>query len=159
MLILLETEKSAEFQLNLLTLDAESLGIPDTDYPTYIRMSSSEFVRLCRELTQLSESVRIEVIDTQASFSFAGKSGAGKIKLKKNNPEKNEDQIDIKCEEKINSNYGLQYLNSFAKASSLSTVVTLHLSSQFPLMIEYEIENMGFIKFYLAPKMDDEADK
>jgi len=152
-------KKTAEFQLNLLTLDAEALGIPDTEYPTFVKMSSSEFVRLCRELTQLAESVRIEVDDKNASFSFTGKAGAGKIKMKKNNAEKIEDQIDIKCDEKVNSNYGLQYLNSFAKASSLSSHVTLNLSSQFPLMIEYEIENMGFVKFYLAPKMDDEADK
>lgn len=153
----LETEKCAEFQLNLLTLDAESLGIPDTEYPTFIKMSSSEFVRLCRELTQLAESVKIEIEDKVATFSFTGKSGAGRIKMKKNNAEKNEDQIDIKCEERVCSNYGLQYLNSFAKASSLSGQVTLYLSTQFPLMIEYEIENMGYVKFYLAPKMDDET--
>ena len=57
----IESEKTAEFQLNLLTLEADALGIPDTEYPTYIKMSSSEFVRICRELTQLAESVRIEV--------------------------------------------------------------------------------------------------
>ncbi len=132
------------------------MGIPDTEYPTSIRMSSSEFVRLCKELTQLAETVRIEVEDKAATFSFSGKAGAGKIKMKKNNAEKNEDQIDIRCEESVSSNYGLQYLNSFAKASSLSSLVTLHLSTQFPLMIEYEIENMGYVKFYLAPKMDDD---
>lgn len=153
----LETEKSAEFQLNLLTLEAESLGIPDTDYPTSIRMSSSEFVRLCRELTQLAETVKVDIDDRVATFSFSGKAGAGKIKLKKNNADKDEDLIDIKCEEKVSSSYGLQYLNSFAKASSLSNQVVLHLSTQFPLMIDYEIENMGFVKFYLAPKMDDEG--
>ena len=120
-------------------------------------MSSSEFVRLCRELTQLAEAVKIEIEDRVATFSFSGKAGAGKIRMKKNNAEKSEDQIDIKCDEKVCSNYGLQYLNSFAKASSLSNQVTLYLSSQFPLMIEYEIENMGFVKFYLAPKMDDDT--
>ncbi len=140
-----------------MTLDAESLGIPDTEYPTHIRMSSSEFVRLCRDLTQLAECVRIEVEDKTATFSYQGKAGAGRIKMKKNNAEKTEDQIEIKCDEQVNSNYGLQYLNSFSKASSLSNQVTLYLSSQFPLMIEYEIENMGYVKFYLAPKMDDDA--
>ena len=122
-------------------------------------MASNEFVRICRELTQLAESVRIAVEDKTATFSFAGKAGAGKIKLKKNNAEKSEDQIEIQCDEVVNSNYGLQYLNSFAKASSLSSHVTLHMSNQFPLMIEYDIENMGYVKFYLAPKMDDEDNK
>ncbi len=145
--------------MNLLTLDSESLGIPETDYPSYIRISSSEFVRLCKDMMNLSESVHIDVSDNTAVFSVAGKAGAGKIKIKRNNAEKIEDQIDIKCDETISSSYGLQYLNSFAKASSLSQQVTLYLSTQFPLMIEYNVEQMGFVKFYLAPKMDDEADK
>lgn len=120
-------------------------------------MSSGEFVRLCKDISQLGDSVRIDVEDKSAIFSFSGKAGAGRIKLKRNNAEKDEDQIDIKCDEKVSNSYGLQYLNSFAKASSLSNHVTLNLSGQFPLMIEYDIENMGFVKFYLAPKMEDEA--
>ncbi len=137
-------------------MDAQALGIPDTEYPTEITMSSGEFVRLCRELTQLSESVRIEVEDGLAQFSFNGKAGAGRIKMKRNNAEKAEDQVEIKCDEEVNCSYGLQYLNSFAKASSLSNFVKLSLSKQFPLMIEYSIEKMGFVKFYLAPKMEDD---
>lgn len=140
-----------------MSLEAESLGIPDTEYPTSIRMSSSEFTRVCKELTALAETVRIEVDGKTALFSFSGKSGSGKMTLKSNNAEKTDDQIYIDCSEKVSSSYGLQYLNSFAKASSLSTTVSLNLSSSFPLMIEYEIENKGFVKFYLAPKMDDES--
>ena len=52
-LYFIETEKSGEFQLNLLNLDTQALGIPDTDYPTTIKMSSSEFVSLCRDFTSL----------------------------------------------------------------------------------------------------------
>jgi proliferating cell nuclear antigen len=122
-------------------------------------MSSSEFVRLCKDMTQLTDAVHINVSKEGAVFSVHGKAGAGKLKLKRNNAERQEDQIDIKCEENINSGYGLQYLNSFAKASSLSNSVSLYLSTQFPLMIEYVIENMGYLKFYLAPKMDEDTNQ
>jgi proliferating cell nuclear antigen len=119
-------------------------------------MSSTEFTRICRELTSLSEIVKIDIDGSVAIFSFSGKSGKGKITLKSNNVEKAEDQIYIQCFERVSSIYGLQYLNSFAKASSLCSSITLHLSSIFPLMIVYSIENMGFLKFYLAPKHDEE---
>lgn len=119
-------------------------------------MSSSEFTRICKEISALAEVVNVEILDNRAKFSFSGKSGSGNITLKSNNAEKEDDQIDIECEEKVKSSYGLQYLNSFAKASSLTNRVGLYLSSSFPLMIEYNIEKVGFIKFYLAPKMDDE---
>ena len=152
-----KTEKIAEFQLNLLNLELQSLGIPETEYPTSIKMSSAEFVSLCRDFTTLSDSIKIEVKGEQVTFSIVGKSGNGKLTLKNNTAEKIEDQIIITNNEDVCCSYGLQYLNSFAKASSLSNVVTLNISAKFPLMIEYEIEEVGFIKFYLAPKMDEET--
>lgn len=140
----------------MLNLDNQALGIPDTDYPTTIKMSSSEFVALCRDFTSLSDCVKIEVKDDKATFSVTGKAGNGKLTLKNNNPEKAEEQVTIVNKEDVSCSYGLQYLNSFAKASSLSNLVTLHISAKYPLMIEYAIEDLGFLKFYLAPKMDDE---
>ena len=74
------------------------------------------------------------------------------------NADKEEDQIDIASEENVSAGYGLQYLNSFAKASSLSSFVTLYISSKFPLKIEYQIEKLGNMNFFLAPKMDESTD-
>lgn len=145
--------------LNLLSIEAEALGIPDTEYPTYIKMASGEFTRICKELSVLSEVVKIEVATDYAKLSFSGKSGSGNMVLKSNPGEKEEDEIQIECEEKVNSTYGLQYLTGFAKASSLSNRIGLYLSPSFPLMIEYNIENIGYIKFFLAPKMDDEEEQ
>ncbi len=121
-------------------------------------MSSSEFVRICKDLTQLTEVLKIEIKDRHAVLSYQGKSGVGRINLKKNNTDKEEDIIDISAEEPVTAGYGLQYLNSFAKASALSSMVTLNISSKFPLKIDYEIANLGQMNFYLAPKMDDQGD-
>ena len=74
--------------MNLLNLDIQALGIPDTEYPTYIKMSSGEFVSLCKDFTQLSDSLKIEVKDKKATFSINGKAGVGKIIMKNNNAEK-----------------------------------------------------------------------
>lgn len=158
--ILLENEKtgrSSEFNLNLLSLESESLGIPETDYPTSITINSSEFFKICKEVTTVSDTLQIQIADeNSALLSFSGKSGNGKIKLKSNLDEKGADTIIIKCTEEVNSRYGLSYLNNFSKASSLSDLVEVNLSTQYPMMIHYKLEDMGYIKFYLAPKMDDE---
>ena len=119
-------------------------------------MSSGEFVSLCRDFTQLSDSMKIEVKGDSVTFSIVGKSGNGKVTMKNNSSDKIEDQVNITNNEDVVCSYGLQYLNSFAKASSLSNIVTLHISAKYPLMIDYEIEDLGFLKFYLAPKMDDD---
>ena len=43
-------EKKTEFTLNLITLDSEHLGIPETNYTSEITMNSFDFTKLCREL-------------------------------------------------------------------------------------------------------------
>jgi proliferating cell nuclear antigen len=88
-------DRSSEFQLNLLPLENEILGVPETDYSTSIRIRSSDFVRLCKDMMNLSKSVHIEVSDNTATFSVLGKAGPGKIKIKSNNAEKIEDQLKL----------------------------------------------------------------
>ena len=40
----------------------------------------------------------------------------------------------------------------FTKASSLNQQVSLYLSVEFPLKVEYKIENFGVLRFLLASK-------
>ena len=57
----------------------------------------------------------------------------------------------------VTLNFALRYLNFFTKATPLSASVVLHLSKDVPLVVEYQIEELGHIRFYLAPKIEDEA--
>ena len=61
-----------------------SFIIPDTDYPTIIKISSSEFVSLCSYFTSLSDCVKIEVKEEKCTFLVTGKTGSGKYALKNN---------------------------------------------------------------------------
>ncbi len=54
-------DRVTEFSLNLITLDSESLGIPETSYQSEISMVSNDFAKLCRELYALSETVTFEI--------------------------------------------------------------------------------------------------
>lgn len=44
-----------------MSLDSESLGIPETEYSSIIEMSSSEFARICKELNQISETGTLSI--------------------------------------------------------------------------------------------------
>ena len=52
-----------------------------------------------------------------------------------------------------------RYLNFFTKATPLSKRVILSLSPEVPLVVEYDIEDVGHVKYFLAPKIDDEDDE
>ena len=44
----------------------------------------------------------------------------------------------------------------FNKAAPLSTHTRLCLHQEQPLVVEYKIEQLGVLKYYLAPKINDE---
>jgi hypothetical protein len=41
-------ERISDFELKLMDIDSEQLGIPDTDYSATVKMPSSEFARICK---------------------------------------------------------------------------------------------------------------
>lgn len=77
-----DSDRIAEYDMKLMDIDSDTLGIPDTDYDARITMSSSEFSRIVRDLSQLGESVRIEVTKEGVRFASEGESANGNVLLK-----------------------------------------------------------------------------
>lgn len=71
-----------EYEMKLMDIDQEHLGIPDTQYDATITMSSAEFQRICRDLGALGESVKIEASKEGVRFSSEGEVGNGSVLLK-----------------------------------------------------------------------------
>ncbi|KAI0319105.1 proliferating cell nuclear antigen, N-terminal domain-containing protein [Amylostereum chailletii] len=75
-------DRIAEYDMKLMDIDADTLGIPDTDYEARVTMPSAEFSRIVRDLSNLGESVRIEVSKEGVRFASDGESANGNILLK-----------------------------------------------------------------------------
>jgi proliferating cell nuclear antigen len=69
-----------------------------------------------------------------------------------------DDQIVVEMDEPVTLTFALRYLNSFTKATPLSSTVTLSMSKELPIAVEYKIADMGYIRFYLAPKIEEDED-
>lgn len=69
-----------------------------------------------------------------------------------------EDAIVIEMNEPVSLSFALRYMNSFTKATPLSETVTISLSSELPVVVEYKVAEMGYIRYYLAPKIEEEED-
>ena len=74
-------EKVSDYEMKLMNLDQEHLGIPETDYASVIKMPAGEFARVVRDLSQFGESVVISCTKEGVKFSAAGDIGVGNIKL------------------------------------------------------------------------------
>lgn len=209
-----DQKRYSNFELKLNDIDQEQLGIPQTDYATTIKMPSSEFQRICRDLSAIGDTVTISTQKDGVKFSVNGDIGSGDMTIKgllhannikkksgkkenviKNEPndddetqmdedqdqdenmDNNQDQDDddipvanvddmdddnldnavlITMEETVTQTFSLRYLNNFTKATGLSDSVTLRMGSEVPLEVEYKIADFGSLRYYLAPKIDDD---
>jgi len=147
----------SHFSLKLMDIDSEHLGIPDTEYKCVVRMSSSEFQRIVREMAVMGDTVRIQTTKDGVKFTVNGDMGVGSIICKQNSSaDDEEDNVHIKIEDEVALTFALRYLNFFTKATALSSQVTLKMSPDVPLVVEYKIENLGYVRYYLAPKIEEE---
>ena len=129
-----------------------------------------------RDLSQFGESVIISCTKEGVKFSAAGDIGVGNIKLAQTaNVDKEDEAVSIEMQEPVTLTFAtrcvilnyifqsvylvilfLRYLNMFTKASCLSSQVSLSMSPDVPLVVEYNIGEIGQVKYYLAPKIEDE---
>lgn len=72
--------------------------------------------------------------------------------------QKSYDRVILEVAEPVSASFALRYLNSFNKASVLSTQVILSMSPDTPLVVEFKVEKLGSMKFYLAPKLNEESE-
>ena len=155
-------DRISDFELKLMDIDSEHLGIPETDYKAAVKMPAAEFQRICRDLAVLGDTVTISVTKEGVKFSVTGELGSGNMTIRQNSSvdTKEDEAVSVEMEEPVSLNFALRYLNFFTKATSLSGSVNLQLSADVPLVVEYAIGeggSAGHLRYYLAPKIEDEA--
>jgi len=150
-------DQESEFQLKLMTIETDHLQIPETEYKCVVTMPSSEFARICRDLKEIGDAVKISASKAGVLFSCTGDIGSANLLLKANQTEaEDEKSIKIQMEEPIEQQFALRYLNSFAKSACLSSQVQLSFSEDVPLQVAFHMEDLGSVKYFLAPKIEDE---
>ncbi|KAK4699217.1 proliferating cell nuclear antigen, partial [Phenoliferia sp. Uapishka_3] len=77
-----KTSRTAQYEMKLMDIDTEHLGIPDTVYDAEITLPSSEFQRIIRDMAQLGESVKIEATKEGVRFSSDGDIGTASVTVK-----------------------------------------------------------------------------
>jgi len=151
-------DKISDFEMKLMNIDSEHLGIPDTEYKSTIRMPAAEFQRICRDLSVLGDTCQISASKDGVKFAVMGDLGTGNITCRQTSKGdmKEEEKTIVEVEEPMELTFALRYLNFFTKATPLSGTVCLRMSPDVPLVVEYGIGESGYVRYYLAPKIDDE---
>jgi proliferating cell nuclear antigen len=158
-------DRISDFELGLMDIDSEHLGIPEQEYTATVKMPSSEFQRIIRDLQILGDTCTVSVTKEGVKFSTGGDIGQGNVMLRPTaSAEKEDDEVTIQMEEPVELTFALRYLNLFTKATPLGGHMTLSMSPDVPVVVEYPIcvdkggEGVGHVRYYLAPKIDEEEE-
>ena len=60
--------------------------------------------------------------------------------------------VSIILEKQVSLTFSLKYLSNFAKSAPLAKEVSLNMSNDVPLLVQFDFEQ-GSLQFFLAPKV------
>ncbi|KAI9502447.1 hypothetical protein GGI25_006439 [Coemansia spiralis] len=151
-------DRISEFNLKLMDIDIDSVDVPDMDYQATVTMSSQEFARIVRDLSSIGDAVTIDATKQGVKFSASGDDGNGSILLKhqKMIDDEGTSSTSVEITEPVSHSLALKYLANFAKAAPLADSVTINLIEEAPVMFEFKISDIGHIRFYLAPQIEED---
>lgn len=159
MLIYLDKHRIVQFKLNLLNIQEEKLVIPDIKYNNKIIVNSNEFYNICKNFSDIDDYVKIECFVNSVKFEVLGLQQRGCIIYNESKEDENiqlkNHLIQIDNSHNIEQNYSLKYLQMIANGFVINNSITLQIHEQYPLCIQCDLKDGGFIKYYLAPQNDD----
>ena len=149
------------YKLRLFEPDEDELEVPEVSYSAIIHMPSTGFQKIIRDLTGLSDRIKIESVGDDLIFSCEGQFARSKIFRTEQKPDSPimDDKMDaIKFRKKPDPSsvmcgeFPLKSLNNFIKCTPLSQNLEIYLENDLPLIVKYDIgSDMGDIKLCLSP--------
>eukprot|EP00899_Mesostigma_viride_P017335 jgi/Mesvir1/25602/Mv01830-RA.1 len=144
------------YEMKLMDIDEEMIEIPEKEYMTCITMVSSEFQKICRDISIVADKVRIECGGDNIVLSGSGDIGNCQLEIGKNHPEMTLNAVNG---DRIDETYSVRYLCTFSKASGLCNTVDIFIMPEYPMIVKYKIGDLGSLMFALAPQVGEETEE
>lgn len=139
------------FELNLIDIEEDSLGIPEVDYDVDFTIESKKLVEVLSELNTFGQDLNIickqEVIELNASGDAA--------KIKVNIPVEELNEYAIAEDEELNISFSLSHLCKMCCSMKLGATIDVSLSGEYPMALKYNLGDESQVIFYIAPKISD----
>lgn len=137
-----------EYDLQLMSIDREALEMKHLLFCTKVESLSKEMARNFRDLGHFGQTITIDVSEENILLSSDNLDIKARIHLKSGSVNH------ITCTENIHQTFCARYLNIIGRAASIANKLTLEMGPDVPLLIQYNLNNSGFLKFYLVSKVD-----
>lgn len=149
--ITLKSSSTRVFTLSLINMQEERQKVPDLDFKCKIDMPCILFDEAVEDMDVVSDSVAFEINDNVFNIQAAGNISTAKVSFMHG------DSVKINSKDSnIRARYSVEYLKKIIKGSKLSDSMTLWLSNDYPLKVEYKIIDKLSLATILAPRVSND---
>ena len=144
----LTSKHTRQFSMPLLEVSEEEIPTPQINFMYSARLVLENVNTLFKDLED-----HIRIVGTQDGLTFEQK---GDIETFTTTLQKGDDTVlNIEAKEEAKATYSVSYLKEILKAlSSLTDIIEVSYSTDMPMRISVEIQHLGTINFYMAPRIE-----
>lgn len=137
------------YHLKLMDIDDERISVPDAEIEQMVLMPSLDFQRMMRDMSGIGNRVVFSVKGGRMSLTCRGDFADQVTHI----CTESGDDDPMADEPAIEAEFDLKFLNTFAKSQSLCPTVELYMRQNYPLILLYNVANLGKLRFALAPQV------
>jgi proliferating cell nuclear antigen len=152
------TKQCKTTSFKLMEPDPEELIVPNINFSSIINFPSDDFQKIIRDSSCLSNNIEISSIGNQLIIKCQGQFADQEIvRTEENTSDSNDDAdgmhfVSEKNPTKIvQGTFSLKNLGYFTKCTNLCQQIELYLENDLPLVVKYEVPDLGYIKLGTAP--------
>jgi proliferating cell nuclear antigen len=125
--------------------------VPKLELPAMVTLSVSELERGIKASEAVSDHVALSTTPEAFELSAEGDTDTVNLRLEKAMLGA------LKSQDKVRSLFSLDYFSNMVKAAKSSHSLTIHLGSDYPVRLEFEIaKGNGRVTYLLAPRIESE---
>ncbi len=140
-------------KLRLIEPDNEELTVPDVKFSSILNLPSTDFQKIIRDLSIISDKIEIRSIATTdgAELVFSCKGGFAHAEIRREEEDGSMEFIEKQEPSKIiQGEFSLKNLSYFIKCTNLCNQIEMYLANDLPLVVKYNVASLGEIKLCLA---------
>jgi proliferating cell nuclear antigen len=145
-----EIKQCKNQKLKLIEPDEEELDVPEVPFSSIINLPSTDFQKIIRDLSNISERLEIKSVGNELIFKCQGPFASCEVRRSESDGimefVKNEGSSKI-----IQGEFSLKNLGYFIKCTNLCGSIEMYLENDLPLIVKYSVASLGEIKLCLAP--------
>jgi proliferating cell nuclear antigen len=147
----LQSSSKRTFYLPLIELEDKNQKVPDLSFTVTVNTASQIFNDAVEDVDVVGESVHLSA--SPNIFSVSSKGDISKV-----NVDIPADTVTaVNCEdEDASAKYSIEYLKKMMQGAKLADTVAIKFSKDYPLRLEYVVQNKVELAFVLAPRVNND---